>query len=260
MTEFHYVGSELDLFACARRWKAYWSDQILPYVTGDVLEVGAGIASNTPLLARRTSGRWVCLEPDPELTEEIRRQLKSVQLEERCESVCGTIARFDEGPQFDTILYIDVLEHIDDDGAELRNAASRLRPGGRIIVLSPAHQQLFTAFDAATGHYRRYNRASLQKISPHGTAVERIFYLDSVGLSASAANRMLLRQSMPTKEQLAVWDKWMIPASVVADRIFRYSLGKTIVGVWRKPDGAAASGRPGRNGKPASVRPQGERQ
>lgn len=236
--DFHYIGSELDLFAAVLRWKSYWSQQIKPYLRGDTLEVGAGIGSNTSFLSRLVSSRWVCLEPDRELFAQLVANLQETAAIRNCESYCGTLQSLADAESFDTILYIDVLEHIKDDAGELRLAAARLRPGGRVIVLSPAHQFLFTPFDAAIGHFRRYSRSSLRKISPPGVQVERLFYLDACGIAASTMNKLLLRQSMPTKSQLAVWDKWIIPVSRVVDPLLMYSLGKSVVGVWRKPPAA----------------------
>jgi SAM-dependent methyltransferase len=233
--DFHYVGSELDLFAVVVRWKSYWSERIKPYLRGDTLEVGAGIGSNTSLLRGLVSGRWVCLEPDGELSVQLKANLKEATELQNCESYCGTLQSFPDEESFDTIVYVDVLEHIEDDAGELRLAAARLRPGGRVIVLSPAHQFLYTSFDAAIGHFRRYNRSSLRKITPPGLKVEKLFYLDACGIAASTMNRLFLRQSMPTKEQLAVWDRWIIPVSRVVDPIMMYSVGKSVVGVWRKP-------------------------
>jgi 2-polyprenyl-3-methyl-5-hydroxy-6-metoxy-1,4-benzoquinol methylase len=138
------------------------------------------------------------------------------------------------GQQFDTIIYIDVLEHIENDKEELNRVAEHLRDGGHLIVLSPAHQLLFSPFDAAIGHFRRYNRAMLQKISPASLQLERMRYLDCAGMILSAANMLLLRQSMPTKTQLRFWDRWFIPVSMILDKLFLYSVGKTIVAVWRK--------------------------
>ena len=108
----------------------------------------------------------------------------------------------------------------------------RSRPGGRIVVLTPAHQSLFSPFDAAIGHFRRYDRASLGRLSPCG--LERMFFLDAVGLFASGANRLLLRQSMPTLGQIQTWDRWIIPVSRVVDPLLGFRAGKTIVGIWRK--------------------------
>jgi SAM-dependent methyltransferase len=235
MTEFTYVGSELELFAEVANWKSYWSSRIRPFIGGNVLEVGAGIGANTRFLDPGGNQRWVCLEPDPQLVDRLAQNLR--QTTSRCsyETFCGTLQSLDTRQQFDTIIYIDVLEHIENDKDELATAAECLSNGGRIIVLSPAHQWLFSPFDAAIGHFRRYDRSMLRSISPCGMSLEHLVYLDSAGLTASAANHFLLRQSMPTKAQLRFWDHWIIPVSRVLDRLLLYSIGKSIVAVWRKP-------------------------
>src|SRR5579883_1179753 len=188
---FEYVGSELSIFEKARNWKAYWSAQIAPFVRGDVLEVGAGIGANTRLLAELKFDAWTALEPDGSLAEQI--ELPSAKHHKRV----GTIE--DVGGRFDAILYIDVLEHIEDDRGEMERAAEHLRPGGSLIVLAPAHPFLFTPFDKAIGHYRRYTRESLRAVAPEELDEVRMVYLDSVGMLASAANRVLLKASMPTE-------------------------------------------------------------
>jgi SAM-dependent methyltransferase len=232
MSELRYVGSELGLFADVLNWKAYWSREIRPFIRGDVLEVGAGIGSNTRILDPGGVGRWVCLEPDPELNRQSVNNSRESKPRRTYEMVCGTLESLGD-EQFDTIIYIDVLEHIDNDREELNQAASHLRPGGHLIVLSPAHQRVFSAFDASIGHFRRYNRSMLRTISPPKLRLELMRYLDCAGLILSAANMLLLRQSMPTKAQLRFWDCWIVPVSRVLDKLFFYSVGKSIVAVWR---------------------------
>ncbi len=232
MSEFKYVGSELDLFAAVRNWKSYWASQVQPFVAGDVLEVGAGIGSNTEFLDPGGAGRWVCLEPDPHLEAQLRQKLAERTMR-NYETLSGTIQLL-AGQQFDAILYIDVLEHIEKDREELAAAANLLRPGGRLVVLSPAHQRLYTPFDASIGHFRRYDRPMLRRISPANLRLERMCYLDCAGLFASAANLLFLRQSMPTKAQLRFWDSWIVPLSRVLDRLLLYSVGKSILAVWQK--------------------------
>ena len=233
MSELKYVGSELDLFAGVVNWKAYWAREIRPFVGGDILEVGAGIGSNTRLLDPGGAGRWVCLEPDPELKRQLVNNTRELKARPTYEAVCGTLESVGD-QQFDTIIYIDVLEHIENDRDELNQAASHLRQGGHLIVLSPAHQRLFSPFDAAIGHFRRYNRAMLRSVSPGSLRLELMKYLDSAGLILSAANMLLLRQPMPTKAQLHFWDHWVVPVSRVLDKLFMYSVGKTIIAVWRR--------------------------
>ena len=234
MSEFKYLGSELELFAAAINWKSYWRQQIRPFLRGDILEVGAGIGSNTLMLNHGGEGRWVCLEPDPDLLVQLVRTLAKAPGGRSYESVCGTLRTLRD-QQFDTIIYIDVLEHIDHDVEELLQATSHLRSRGHLIVLSPAHQCLFTPFDAAIGHFRRYNRSMLRHISPPCLRLVRSRYIDSVGLIASAANLLFLRQSMPTGAQIRFWDQLIVPVSRVLDGCFRYNIGKSIVAVWYKP-------------------------
>jgi SAM-dependent methyltransferase len=232
--ELPYVGNELELFAHARNWKRYWSSVIRPYLRGAVLEVGAGLGANTKLLCGQTTSvrRWVCLEPDSRLLELLRKSIGLSNVEPRL----GTVESLEANERFDAILYIDVLEHIPDDAAEIRRAAARLREGGHLIVLSPAHQWLFSPFDVAIGHCRRYTRASLRRTGEgiDHLQLERCDYLDSCGLFASAANRVLLRQSLPTLKQILVWDRFMVPVSRIIDPLLLRRFGKSVVGVWKR--------------------------
>ena len=141
MSEFKYAGSELELFAAAKNWKSYWSAEIRPYLRGDILEVGAGIGSNTLVMDPGGAGRWVCLEPDPAMCEEIANTVQGGTARRRYEFQCGTLATVTE--LFDTIVYIDVLEHIEADAAELELAASRLLPGGHVIAVAGASAVVF---------------------------------------------------------------------------------------------------------------------
>jgi SAM-dependent methyltransferase len=238
---YTYVGSELDLFATATTWKAYVRRRLEPYLGREVLEVGAGQGGTTRFLIRPDVVLWVCLEPDPSLAAKLASSIAARELPAACQVAVGTVASVEDEPRFDTLLYIDVLEHIEDDRAELARAAGRLKPGGHLVVLSPAHQVLYTPFDRAIGHYRRYNRASLQGVGPEGLDLVRLIYLDSVGLIASLGNRLVLRSSMPNPRQIRVWDKAMVPLSRLLDPILGHRVGKSILGIWRKP---ASSARP----------------
>jgi SAM-dependent methyltransferase len=237
--EFSYVGSELDLFATATTWKAYVRRQVAPYLGRDVLEVGAGQGGTTRALvaaAHPQARRWVGLEPDAELAGRLARAVEAGELPGYCEARVGTLEAIDEGDPFDTLLYMDVLEHIEDDRAELARAAARLRPGGFVVVLSPAHPWLFTPFDRAIGHHRRYTLKTLRAAAPPDGGLEpvRMRYLDSVGMLASLGNRLVLRSAMPNPRQIAVWDRLMVPCSRVLDPLTGYLVGKSVLGVWRK--------------------------
>ena len=234
MSTLHYVGQELDVFAHATNWKRYWSSVVQPFIKGDVLEVGAGLGVNTPFLKPRATRSWTCLEPDPALAARLETSLKNKAETAHCKTIIGTTRSFGSVPQFDALLYIDVLEHIEDDRGELEYAARLLRPKGSLIVLSPAHPWLYTPFDKSIGHVRRYTRRTLAGCVPPSCHQERLIYLDSCGMLASLGNRLLLQQSDPTLKQIHFWDQFLVPPSAFFDHLTRYTLGKSVLAIWTK--------------------------
>jgi SAM-dependent methyltransferase len=241
--EFAYPGGELELFAQARNWKAYWSSLLRPYLHGDVLEAGAGIGTNTRILRTNRQQRWVCLEPDHRLLEQLKSGLQREPAEGLCEPFRGTVADLAEGERFDAILYIDVLEHIGDDRSELSRAAKHLKPGGHLVVLSPAHNWLFSRFDTSIGHYRRYTKKTLLAAAPRGLKLKRAIYLDSCGLCASLVNRLVLQQNLPTATQILFWDRRIVPVSRVMDPLLFFKVGKSILAVWSEQEKGKEKGR-----------------
>lgn len=231
---YRYGGGELELFSDAVRWKNYWNEKLSRYFTGSVLEVGAGLGTNVPFLWNSNVVSWLCLEPDGRYLAEIEKRIHAGTLPKQCNAFQGTTQDLPAAERFDTIAYLDVLEHIEDDLEELRYAAHHLNTQGRLIVLAPAHGWLFSEFDRAVGHYRRYAASSLLRLTPPDTYCEACFYLDSVGLLASLGNRFLFRQSMPTKRQIALWDRVLVRASRGVDRLCNFKFGKTVIAVWRK--------------------------
>jgi SAM-dependent methyltransferase len=250
MTNYTYVGTELELFSTATVWKSYFRRHVEPFLGARVLEVGAGMGGTTTLLCSPRQDAWICLEPDAELARALSQAVTRGELPVNCQIVVGTLGQVPPASLFDTLLYIDVLEHIEDDRAELEQAAAHLKPGGYLVVLAPAHPGLFSPFDRAIGHYRRYTRSSLRALTPEGLVMVHSIYLDSIGMLASLGNRLLLSQSMPGPRQIAVWDKVMVHCSRLVDPLLGYSLGKSVLSVWKRPASASLRRSPAPEGCP----------
>jgi SAM-dependent methyltransferase len=238
MNDFKYSGEELDVFGGAHNWKSYWVEKIRSYIGKNVLEVGAGIGATTMALKNVPHDAWFCVEPDPLLCEKILERKSTGEIASNVRIQNCTALDLVGKNKFDTILYIDVLEHIENDREELEIALSLLNDGGVIIILSPAHNYLYSQFDKKIGHHRRYNKKELSKIIPSGMLIKQMLYMDSVGFFASLANKIILKQSDPTAAQVGVWDKVMVPLSRMIDPIILNLAGKSILAICQKKRGS----------------------
>lgn len=228
------LAQQLEVFQHAVNWKTTLAKLITPHLGSLVLEVGAGLGGTTSFLMNQTVGKWLCLEPDPEIHSVLRQRLKTGELPACCEAFLGTVKDIAPETAFDTILYIDVLEHIPDDKGELERAARLLRQDGKLVIMSPTHQFLYSPFDEAIGHIRRYGMEDFRSILPPALETQQLHYLDSAGLMASLANRFLLRQSQPTVSQIKFWDSCLIPLSRIIDPLLGYRAGKSLFYVGRR--------------------------
>lgn len=235
-SDFSYSGTELDQAALAVNWKTYFASRLAPYIVGRVLEVGAGLGGTTVRLRDGRQTSWICLEPDPQLVTRLESTLAENPSPVPTSVVKGDLSALRADQLFDCILYIDVLEHIEDDAGELVRAADHLAPGGALVVLCPAFPILFSQMDHALGHFRRYTKSTLAAVFPESLARRELFYLDSLGMIASLANRFLLRQNAPNEKQVKFWDGWIIPVSRrVLDRVVLHSIGRSVIAVYSRP-------------------------
>jgi SAM-dependent methyltransferase len=228
----HYLGRELELFADAHRWRAYWGSVVAPFLGARVLEVGAGIGSTALALWRPGIEDWLAVEPDPELAARFRERTVSLQPRPRVHE--GTLASLAGEGEFATALYIDVLEHLADDAEEVARAARVLRAGGHLVALSPGHPWLYSPFDKAIGHVRRYTREGLAALVGRHCTVVKAVHLDSVGALLSLGNRLLLRSAEPTRRQLAFWNGLCVPLSRLLDPLVLRRFGRSVLVVGRR--------------------------
>jgi ubiquinone/menaquinone biosynthesis C-methylase UbiE len=229
-----YIGDELNLFKNATNWKYYFSSKIASYIKGDVLEVGAGTGINTFYLSNknRSISSWTLLEPDTQLFNLIDENVKKDALL-NLSKVNGTIKSVSD-KLYDTIIYIDVLEHIEDSKGEIIQAKKQLKSGGHLIILVPAYNYLYNSFDKRIGHFRRYDKRMLTNEIDNQLVKIELFYLDSLGYFASMANKLFLKKELPSLANINFWDKILIPLSKISDFIFLKAFGKSLIGIYKK--------------------------
>jgi SAM-dependent methyltransferase len=143
-------------------WYNNWIFEFIkPHLKGKILEVGAGIGNFTTLLTQK--GVVTAIDLDRTYVYSLKKRLgKKVVVG------FGDVEKgkyfFTKSAKFDTIVCLNVLEHIKSDKKVLQNMYSQLTPGGKLILLVPAHKMLYSDFDKNLGHFRRYNKNALNDI------------------------------------------------------------------------------------------------
>jgi hypothetical protein len=142
--------------------------------------------------------------------------------------------------EFDTILCLNVLEHIADDDQALRTFGELLSDQGRLILWVPAMPQLYGEIDQAIGHHRRYEREALAaKLHAAGFAVEHAFYFNIPGVLGWYLNAVLLkRRSVPgLQARLA---NLLVPW-LTLEEYLRLPIGMSLIAVGRRVASAAGA-------------------
>ena len=124
----------------------------------EILEVGAGIGNFTELLSKK--GKLTAIDINSFYIKDLKMTFKGLSVG------YGDAEKglyFFKNKEFDSVICFNVLEHIKDDRKALKNMFDLLRSNGKLIILIPAHELLFSAFDKSLGHFRRYNKNGIVK-------------------------------------------------------------------------------------------------
>jgi glycosyltransferase involved in cell wall biosynthesis len=216
------------------RW--IW-DRLKPWVGQRVLEVGAGAGTMTRFLY----GRDLIVATDVEtayvdiLRNSFYRRPGIVV--DRFDLDRDEVSRF-KAYAFDTIVCLNVLEHVEDDRGALQRMYDLLVPGGRLLLYVPADRSLFGTLDQNVGHFRRYERDELsEKLKTAGFAVEDLRYQNRLGKIGWYLNARIFRREHMPAAQSQMFDKFVpLLRSLESDNP---SSGLSLIAVGRKPQSAA---------------------
>lgn len=233
--ELQYPGRDMEAMSFAMNYHQWVLGLLRPYLLGRCAEVGAGAGNFTQLLIEAGIKELVCFEPSSNLFHTLQTRF------EHTPGVTTIGAYLEHGRdlyrnQFDTALYLNVLEHIADDGRELRIARDTLKPGGRLLIFVPALSFLFGANDRNVGHYRRYERSGLVRlVSEAGFEILRVSYFDLLGILPWYITYVLLGRTV-SSGNVALYDQWVVPVMRRIEAILPPPIGKNLILIARKPD------------------------
>jgi SAM-dependent methyltransferase len=220
----------LQTMAKASRFNDAVLEKVRPFLGKDILEVGTGIGNFTEKLAARAKVTGV--EIVPEFVAEAKRRFPSLEIE-RADMGAG-IPDFLRGRSFDTIVCMNVLEHIEDDRRTLADFFKLLRPGGRAVLVVPAHRWLFNGLDAHDGHFRRYEAEELSaKLREAGFQIEHRSRFNLVGILGWFLNGKVLGKEELPEGQLGWYDR-LVPFLFRAEKLVGPPAGLSLLAVGAK--------------------------
>ena len=200
--------ARLETLSAADRFNDEVWKRVEPFLGKEILEVGMGIGIFTEKLLSR--GRVFGVEIVPEFVEEARRRLGARPGLEYLLADIGGPALPDSlvGRTFDTIVCMNVLEHIEDDRATLKRFLAILKPGGKLVLVVPAHRWLFNPLDSNDGHFRRYEREELrEKLETAGFEVVAQSCFNLFGIAGWFLNGSVLRRKDLPAGQMGLFNK-----------------------------------------------------
>jgi SAM-dependent methyltransferase len=225
------LGGALTQIDAAPNYNDWLFARARPHLGRRVLDVGAGLGTFTERAAA-TGAEVVALEPEPAFAARLRERFDASPGVAVIEGAAE--APPDEtGTGFDAVLCLNVLEHVRDDGAALRAFRERLAPGGRLLLLVPAHPRLYGGYDRAAGHERRYGREQLRRLL-HGAGfdVDALRYVNPVGAIGWLLRVRLRRTADWPSGSFAMFDR-LVPVFRPLDRL-RLPFGLSLWAVARR--------------------------
>jgi SAM-dependent methyltransferase len=237
---FEYPGRELEAMAQAANYHRWIIRRFAPYLGRHIVEVGAGLGSFSELILEYHQCESLALvEPSAEM-------YRQLLVNETLSAATATIHKYqsnftEAAPQIratqppDSIMYVNVLEHIEDDEIELQSIRETLTADGRLFIFVPALTWLYGAFDERVGHFRRYTKRGLEtKLQSAGFKIVMSAYFDSLGIAPWWVKYCLLRSDTMPAASVRFYDRFVVPALSRVEDFVSPPLGKNVILVAEK--------------------------
>lgn len=232
----HYSDSGnaiLDVFERADNFTEWLFSEVRPYLSGSILEIGSGAGTYSKKLLRDFPDSRITLSDiDPQYVDMLEKRFGGSTVSVRTLDLGAAQDFATLTEQFDSVIALNVLEHVADDCGALRSVRGVLAPQGRVVLLVPAHPALYNGIDKAIGHYRRYTRRSLaQVVDRAGFTMERQFYFNALSIFGWYLNGNILKKTELDGSLVSFYNR-IVPAVRFVERsLFARRVGISLIAV-----------------------------
>ncbi|MBS1596899.1 MAG: class I SAM-dependent methyltransferase [Bacteroidetes bacterium] len=235
MEKDHSGLETLELFANAPHFNKWLFESISSYCQGNILEIGSGIGNISKLLLQQNLPVTLS-DLRKEYCDHLRAHFEKSSNLQNVLQIDLSLTDFENVYrqslyQFDTVIALNVIEHIEDDKLVISNCKKLLKPNGRIIILVPAYMSLYNSFDKELGHFRRYNKKSLAELfQSQRLKIARMQYFNCAGIFGWWFTGSVMKKTIIPKNQLAIYEKF-VPLFRVMDSILMKRIGLSVIAV-----------------------------
>lgn len=233
-----YVGRDLESMLFANNYHNWILDEFRPYLGQNYIEVGAGTGLFSELLLKEKPKTISLIEPS-EMFNYLRKNINQVETKTEISfyqafftQVANTIVK---EKKIDSIIYVNVLEHIEDDLEELKTIYKTLSKGGKCFIFVPALMSLYGNFDKSIGHYRRYSKNELEdKCISSGFEIVKLKYIDFAGIIPWFIKYKIFKSSSLNASSVKLYDKVAVPLVKSFERLIPALIGKNLLLIAQK--------------------------
>jgi len=232
--KFDYAGKDLEAMSFAVNYHRWILSIFDPFLGRRIVEVGAGTGSFSELLLERQLEALSLVEPSTEMYQQLCGRMDHLKPGLAVKTYNGifqqvaTQIRLSERP--DSIIYVNVLEHIEDDVAELGIIHDALESGGRLFIFVPALQWLHGSFDRQLNHFRRYSKTEIEtKCANAGFRMITSRYFDLVGVLPWWVKYRLLQSNTMEEGAVRFYDRRVVPIVKSLESRLTPPLGKNVL-------------------------------
>lgn len=238
-TNFSYEGKDLETMSAAHNYYQWILSFFGPYLGKKIVEVGAGSGTFSAMLAAIKPKSLTLVEPSKEMYPLLQKNAKKISKKVSVDTYndfLGNIkTKVKKKDQPDSVIYINVMEHVEDDRQELKIMYDLLPKGGRIFIFVPAMQGLMSDFDRTIGHFRRYSKGELeQKAQDAGFKVLTVRYFDILGIAPWWLKFTIGKSTVMQPGLAKTYDKFIVPIMSRLERLLPPVIGKNVLLVAEK--------------------------
>ena len=233
-----YVGKDLEAMDFAVNYHRWILDLMKPFLGKHLVEVGAGTGAFSELLLETAPETLSLVEPSAmfnNLQTNLAKHDSATKIRAFPNIFAEVATEIETEQAPDSIIYINVLEHIEDDQLELEIIHQTLREKGRVFVFVPALPLLFSEFDKQIGHFRRYRKKQLtEKFRAAGFRVLLSRYFDTAGIFPWLVKYRLLKSLTMESRAVHLYDKFIVPVVQPIESFLPPPIGKNLLFVGEK--------------------------